>query len=137
MDNFRFLRGVNKSSCEWEDLAGLSWVPSDILENAGPRRFNAGEHISFSMWRLGRSFPPLESAPSTERGVKNRLNDLGVTGGGFLVFVRGGDESICGALNIGGEDGIVSWDPSGVSDLTYREEDPVTDSMARVILSWI
>jgi hypothetical protein len=36
-----------------------------------------------------------------ERGLKNLLNDLGVTGGGLLGFRRDANE---------GEDGGISWD---------------------------
>lgn len=77
----------------------------DILVNAGPRRFRAGERISFKACRLVLTLPALFAALSAERGVKNLLKDRGVTGGGFLGLRRAPSSD----TTEGGEDGT-SWD---------------------------
>lgn len=96
-DNFRFLLGVDGT------FSGMVfiWLFSELLETrakAGPSRFKADDEISPRMQRLGRLFVPC-SPERSDRGVKNLLNDLGVTGGGFLGLIEGAD---------GGEDGNVA-----------------------------
>lgn len=72
-----------------------------VLVNAGPSRLTAGELRAIRAWRLVlTAFPRLLSC--NERGVKKRLKDRGVTGGGFFGLrrkpasevIEGGDEGI-------------------------------------------
>lgn len=101
IENFLFVLGMRVSSVEaW--FAGRLSMPFGILVNAGPRRLTTGELSSFRACRLVLTFPVLPAALSNERGVKNLLNDRGVTGGGRLGLrrvpasdtIEGGDDGI-------------------------------------------
>lgn len=101
MENFLLVLGVRVSSVEASFAVRFS-VPLETLVNAGPRRLTTGELSSFKACRLVLTFPVLLAALSNERGVKNLLNERGVTGGGRLGLrrvpasdtIEGGDDGI-------------------------------------------
>lgn len=76
----------------------------DVLVNAGPRRFTAGEFSARKACRFVLTLLPLFPLSRRERGVKNRLKDRGVTVGGFLCrrplpvsdAIDGGEEGMVG-----------------------------------------
>lgn len=67
---------------------------SDIFGNAGPfrPRDDGGDSRSFKTSRLARVLERVFGPLRDDLGVKNRLKDLGVTGGRFLGFKEGGEE---------------------------------------------
>jgi len=73
------------------------------LVNAGPFLFKDVELSSLSACRLVCT--SLSAERREDRGVKNLLNERGVTGGGLLGFRRAPDSDTMD----GGEDGI-SWE---------------------------
>lgn len=83
-ESFRFRVGVRVKS----GASGLCSTALDVLVKAGPRRLTAGELRAFKAWRLVLTELALFPPSSMERGVKNRLKDRGVTGGGFLGLRR-------------------------------------------------
>lgn len=103
---FRFRLGVPAKP--GKPSFGLQPLPAFDLVNAGPRRLTAGEFKALKAWRLVFTLLALFPLLSIERGVKNRLKDRGVTGGGFLVLRR---VPASDAIE-GGDDGI-SWDQGG------------------------
>jgi hypothetical protein len=103
-DSFRFLLGVFAVS-----VKGLFRIPRVIvfdtsealaLVNAGPRLFKDVVLSSLNACRLACTLPNV--ALRADRGVKNLLNERGVTGGGLLGFrrvpasetIEGGDEGM-------------------------------------------
>lgn len=99
-ESFLFLAGVRITS------AGSFWVvliPEgfDARVKAGPERFSAGELRILNACRLLLTPTTLFPVLSIERGVKNLLNERGVTGGGFFGLRLGATSD---AIE-GGEDG--------------------------------
>lgn len=100
-ESFLFRLGVLASSAK--GFLGAPWCPSiDALVNAGPRRFRVGELISPNACRFVLTLLVLFAALRADRGVKNLLNERGVTGGGLLGLRR----VPASETTDGGEDGI-------------------------------
>ena len=82
-DSFLFLLGVRTTISR----GGLSGSPCSLtweaLVKAGPRRFMLGHDSTANAWRLVRTEPL-----RVDRGVKNLLNERGVTGGGRFGLIR-------------------------------------------------
>lgn len=87
-DNFRFLLGVLAVSVN--GLFKIPWLTvfgafkDFALVNAGPRRLSDVVFSSLSACRV----VTFATALRDDRGVKNLLNERGVTGGGLLGFRR-------------------------------------------------
>lgn len=87
-DSFRFLLGVLAVSVN--GLFKIPWLTvfgafkDFALVNAGPRRLSDVVFSSLSACRV----VTFATALRDDRGVKNLLNERGVTGGGLLGFRR-------------------------------------------------
>lgn len=100
-ENFLFLLGVRSIGVAAILLLPFS-CPLKDRAKAGPSRFRVGEVSSLSACLFVRTEPALLLAFSAERGVKKRLKERGVTGGGLLGLCRvpvsettdGGEEGI-------------------------------------------
>jgi hypothetical protein len=102
-DSFLFLLGVRVTS-----VNGLFRIPWPTLFDvfafvkAGPSLFNVVELSSCKACRFVLTLPKLFALLRADRGVKNLLNERGVTGGGFFSLRRvpasdttdGGEEGI-------------------------------------------
>lgn len=105
---FLFLLGVRTKS-SGNPSKGFRALPAlEVLVNAGPKRFTAGEFSVLKACRFVLTLLALLPLFNRERGVKNRRNDRGVTVGGFF----GRRPPPASDATEGGEEGI-SWDEGG------------------------
>lgn len=118
-ESFRLRGGVRRPASSL--TSGWLSIGFGDLVNAGPRRLTAGELRLLNAWRLDFTLPALEPLPSIERGVKNLLNERGVTVGGFLCLRRtpaseamdGGEEGTSS------EEGGITGSDLGNADRTW------------------
>lgn len=115
-ESFRLRGGVR--TLEGSVIGGWPSIGFGVLVKAGPRRFTAGELRFFNAWRLVLTLPEPPEL-SIERGVKNFLNDRGVTVGGLFGLRR---RPASDAID-GGEEGMISCSDAGRTGSDLEKSD--------------